>query len=189
MDNLKSDILEVNNVRVSNVEKENVKQTVTHNTKITLHFSLQLANGQLIDSTREKSPATFVYGDGNLLPNFEKLLLGLKVGDKRSFILPANKAFGEYNHENSQAIPRTQFSKNLELKPGLLIAFADASGEELPGLVKSINERFVLIDFNHPLAGKEIIFEAEILDLEKLTAEFLIYWIEKFEKQTENSVL
>jgi len=69
-----------------------------------------------------------------------------------------------------------------ELERGMLIAFSDASGEELPGLVKSINESFVLIDFNHPLAGKEIIFEAEILDLEKLNAESLINWIEKTSK-------
>jgi len=65
------------------------------NIKITLHFSIQMADGALVDSTRDKAPATFVYGDGNLLPNFEKLLLGLKAGDSRSFVLPAKKAFGE----------------------------------------------------------------------------------------------
>lgn len=154
-------------------------ESVAPNTKITLHFSIQLASGELVDSTRDKKPATFVFGDGNLLPNFEKLLLGLKLGDRRSFILPAKKAFGDYNPENEQAIPRTQFSNDLTLQTGLLIAFADASGEELPGLVKSINERFVLIDFNHPLAGKEIIFEAEIITLEKLNAEALVKWIEQ----------
>lgn len=157
-------------------------ERVAPNTKITLHFSIQMAEGELIDSTRDKAPATFVYGDGNLLPSFERLLLGLKLGDKRSFVLPPNKAFGEYTPENEQAIPRTQFSDSLDLQAGLLIAFADASGEELPGLVKSFNERFVMIDFNHPLAGKEIIFEVEILALEKLNAESLITWIEKSAK-------
>jgi FKBP-type peptidyl-prolyl cis-trans isomerase SlpA len=156
-----------------------VASKVASNVKITLHFSIQLSDGELIDSTREKSPATFVYGDGNLLPNIEKLLLGLKVGQRRSFVLPAKKAFGEYNTDNEQAIPRTQFSDDMDLQEGLLIGFSDASGEELPGLVKSINEQFVLIDFNHPLAGKEIIFDAEILALEKLHAESLINWIEK----------
>ena len=164
-------------------ETPSTPTVVGPNVKITLHFSIQLADGELIDSTRgsssDKAPATFVYGDGNLLPNIEKLLLGLKEGDSRSFVLPAKKAFGEYNPENEQAIPRTQFADGMELQVGLLIGFADASGGELPGLVKSINEQFVLIDFNHPLAGKEIIFEAEIIALESLNAESLIEWIEK----------
>jgi len=151
---------------------------IATNTKITLHFSLALAQGELIDSTRQKAPATFVYGDGNLLPSFEKLLLGLQVGARRSFVLEAKQAFGEYVAENEQAIPRTQFAKDLSLEQGMLIAFADASGEELPGLVKSINEQFVLIDFNHPLAGKSIIFDVEILAIEVLSAEALVQWIE-----------
>ena len=153
-------------------------QVVASNTKITLHFSLALAQGALIDSTRQKDPATFVYGDGNLLPNFEKLLLGLPAGARRSFVLEAKQAFGEYVPENEQAIPRTQFARELNLEPGMLVAFADASGGELPGLVKSFNEQFVLIDFNHPLAGKSIIFDAEILAIEALNAETLIQWIE-----------
>ena len=153
-------------------------QVVAINTKITLHFSLALAQGGVIDSTRQKAPATFVYGDGNLLPNFEKLLLGLQVGVRRSFVLEAKQAFGEYVSENEQAIPRTQFARGINLEPGVLVAFADTSGGELPGLVKSINEQFVLIDFNHPLAGKSIIFDVEILAIESLDAEALIQWIE-----------
>ncbi len=149
------------------------------NTKVTLHFSIQLASGEKVDSTREKAPATFVFGDGNILPSFETLLQGLKIGDQRSFVLPPSKGFGEYNEENVQSIPRTQFGGDVPLEPGVLIGFADASGEELPGLVLSISEQFVRIDFNHPLAGKELIFEAEIIDLEALNAETLIDWIEK----------
>jgi len=152
---------------------------VEPNTRITLHFSIQLEDGKLIDSTREKTPATFVFGDGSLLPNFEKMLLGLKVGERRSFILTPDKGFGKHNQENVHAIPRTQFSSELKLEPGLLIGFQDASGEELPGLVKSINEQFVLIDFNHPLAGKNIIFDAEIINIETLDAEMLVNWVEQ----------
>lgn len=152
---------------------------VEPNTKITLHFSIRLEEGDLIDSTRNKSPATFVFGDGSLLPNFEKLLLGLKQGERRSFVLTPDKAFGQHNQGNVHAIPRTQFAQGMVLEEGLLVGFQDASGEELPGLVKNINEQFVLIDFNHPLAGKTIIFEAEIIKLEALDAEMLVNWIEQ----------
>lgn len=164
-------------------QKEGSNQKVGPNQKVTLHFSLHLADGSLIDSTRELSkPASFVFGDGNLLPNIEELLLGFSAGDKRSFVLSPKKAFGEYNFENEQTFPRTQF-KDIELEEGLLIGFDDASGEQLPGLVKSINEQFVLIDFNHPLAGKEIIFEAEILAVEPMNAEKLVNWIEQAAKK------
>jgi len=154
------------------------------NIKMTLHFSIQLAeDGSIVDSTRDKQPVSFVLGDGNLLPSFEKLLLGLQVNDKRSFVLQPKQGFGEYNEANFQAIPRTQFSADMKLEVGLLIGFSDASGEELPGLVKSINEQFIMIDFNHPLAGKELIFEVEILALEPLNAETLINWIEKTDRR------
>ena len=152
---------------------------VEPNTRITMHFSIQMEEGDLIDSTRDKAPATFVFGDGSLLPNFEKLLLGLKEGERRSFVLTPDKAFGKHNQENVHAIPRTQFAESIDLEEGLLIGFQDASGEELPGLVKTINEQFVLIDFNHPLAGKTIIFDAEIIKLEALNAEMLVNWIEQ----------
>lgn len=157
---------------------DNSEQVVAANTRISLHFSLALVQGDIIDSTRQKAPATFVFGDGNLLPNFEKLLLGLHVGARRSFVLESGQAFGEYVPENEQAFPRTQFARAMNLEQGMLIAFADASGEELPGLIKSMNEQFVLIDFNHPLAGKAIVFDVEILAVERLNAESLIQWIE-----------
>ena len=150
---------------------------------MTLHFSLRLNSGELIDCTRGENevggkPASFICGDGNLLPSFEKLLLGFCVGDKRSFVLPPNQAFGEYNTDNEQSFPRTQFD-HIKLEEGLLIGFDEGAGGQLPGLVKSVNERFVLIDFNHPLAGKEIIFEAEILALVDVNAEHLVEWIEQ----------
>lgn len=144
-----------------------VGELIGPDTTITLHFSVSLASGELVDSTRESNPATFSFGDGSLLPGFEESLLGLKRGDRRSVILPPEKAFGQWNENNVQVMPRKSFGADLELQPGLILSFADANKAELPGVVKEIRDDEVEIDFNHPLAGRELIFEVEILTVVK----------------------
>ena len=140
---------------------------IGQNTEVTLHFALRLENGDTVDSTFDKDPATFKVGDGNLLPGFEAALFGFKTGDKRTLeILPEN-AFGQPNPQNVQVIPRSQF-KDMELSEGLLVIFNDAANTELPGVVKAFDDDQVTIDFNHPLAGKTLIFDVEIKDVKAL---------------------
>ncbi|MEZ2876766.1 FKBP-type peptidyl-prolyl cis-trans isomerase [Pseudomonas lundensis] len=140
---------------------------IGQNTEVTLHFALRLENGDTVDSTFDKDPATFKVGDGNLLPGFEAAIFGFKAGDKRTLhILPEN-AFGQPNPQNVQIIARSQF-KDMELSEGLLVIFNDAANTELPGVVKGFDDDQVTIDFNHPLAGKTLTFEVEIKDVKAL---------------------
>lgn len=143
------------------------EQRIGQNTEVTLHFALRLENGDTVDSTFDKDPATFKVGDGNLLPGFEAAIFGFKAGDKRTLeILPEN-AFGQPNPQNVQIIARSQF-KDMELSEGLLVIFNDAANTELPGVVKAFDDDQVTIDFNHPLAGKTLTFEVEIKDVKAL---------------------
>ena len=132
--------------------------------EVTLHFALKLENGEVVDSTEGKAPATFKVGDGNLLPGFEVALYGFKAGDKRSLQIEPENAFGQPNPQNVQVMPRGQF-QDMELSEGLLIIFNDAANAELPGVVKAFDEQQVTIDFNHPLAGKTLNFEVEIIEV------------------------
>ncbi|WP_341521309.1 FKBP-type peptidyl-prolyl cis-trans isomerase [Pseudomonas sp. G.S.17] len=142
-------------------------QRIGQNTEVTLHFALRLENGDTVDSTFDKAPATFKVGDGNLLPGFEAALFGFKAGDKRTVqVLPEN-AFGQPNPQNVQIIPRSQF-KDMDLSEGLLVIFNDAANTELPGVVKVFDDEQVTIDFNHPLAGKTLNFEVEIFEVKAL---------------------
>ncbi|MDF2446177.1 MAG: peptidylprolyl isomerase [Moraxellaceae bacterium] len=130
--------------------------------KVTLHFSVALADGEVVDSTRPKEvPAVFTVGDGSLLPGFEKALFGLKEGDRRSVFIDAKHGFGDWNADNQQVFTKVQFS-GMQLEPGLVISFADKSGE-LPGVVKEVGEETVTVDFNHPLAGRDLVFEVDII--------------------------
>jgi len=138
---------------------------INHDTLVTLHFTLKLPNDDVVDTTLDKQPATFKVGDGSLLPGFEQALFGLKAGDKRSFEIEPERGFGPGNPQNLQNISRDQFDE-MELEEGLLVIFKDAAGGELPGVVKTIHETVVEVDFNHPLAGKIITFDVEIIDVQ-----------------------
>ncbi|MDX1367466.1 peptidylprolyl isomerase [Pseudomonas sp.] len=135
--------------------------------EVTLHFALKLENGDVVDSTFDKQPATFKVGDGNLLPGFESALFGFKAGDKRTVQVLPEHGFGQSNPQNLQTMPRSQF-KDMELSDGLLVIFNDAANAELPGVVKAFDDSQVTIDFNHPLAGKTLSFDVEIIEVKAL---------------------
>ena len=134
--------------------------------QVTLHFAVRLMDGTEMDSTFAGEPASFVWGDGSLLPGFERAILGLKAGDRRSVFITADKGFGDYNEDNIQHFRRHEFAEDMTLESGTVISFRDAAGGELPGVVKSTDDDWVTVDFNHPLAGRDLTFEVEILAVE-----------------------
>ncbi len=135
--------------------------------KVTMHFSLELESGNLVESTFGKQPASFTIGDGSLLPGFEKPIMGLCAGDRQSFKISPVEGFGECNEQNIQMFKRSAFAKDIELAPGVVVSFSDASGAELPGVIKTLGDDEVEVDFNHPLAGKELTFTVEIINVER----------------------
>ena len=142
-----------------------MSQSIGPQTRVTLHFAVKLSDDQVLDSTFERSPATFDFGDGNLPPGFEELLLGLTVGAKQTFTVAPEKGFGMPNPNNLQWLARSQFADDMGLQEGLMVSFADAGQSELPGVVSKIEEDQVEIDFNHPLAGRELLFDVEIIEV------------------------
>lgn len=139
---------------------------IAQDRRVTLHFALTLEDGAVVDSTFDKSPATFTIGDGSLLDGFERKLFGLHAGERAAFTVLPEEAFGQPNPNNVQRFPRKQFDPALELHQGLVISFADASQAELPGVVSAFDDNEVIVDFNHPLAGHTIVFDVEIVAVE-----------------------
>ncbi len=134
-------------------------------TKVTLHFAIKLEDGAVVDSTFDKSPASFEVGDGSLLQGFELALHGLKAGEASTLRITPEQAFGMRNPNNIQVVPRDRFS-DIELEPGLMISFSDPGQGNLPGVVQSFDDDKVTIDFNHPLAGHTLYFDVSILSVE-----------------------
>lgn len=141
------------------------EQRIGPGKRVTLHFSVLLLDGTVMDSTRERAPAIFTVGDGNLLPGFEQSLFGLKSGDKRSILLEAANAFGPHNADNIQIMRRGLFNREMALEPGVVVSFADKSKTELPGVIVAVDNDQVTVDFNHPLAGKDLTFQVEIINV------------------------
>jgi FKBP-type peptidyl-prolyl cis-trans isomerase SlpA len=138
-------------------------QPIDRGSRVTLHFAVLLESGEEVDTTRRGRPATFVMGDGSLLPGFEEVLLGMRPGDDAQILLEPEQAFGEHRRENVQLIARERFQE-VALEPGLIVSFAAPDGE-LPGIVQRVFEQTVEVDFNHPLAGRRILFDVSVLEV------------------------
>ena len=136
--------------------------------RVTLQFELRLENGDVIDSGFAKAPVSFVFGDGNLMPGFEQALLGLEAGARREFTLPPEQAFGAVNEDNVQRFPAYQFPADLVLSEGLMIDFSDKAGNAQAGVIRKFDARYVEVDFNHPLAGRTIVFTVHIHAVERV---------------------
>jgi len=136
---------------------------ISKTSQITMHFELALEDGQLVDSNFDKAPAEFKFGDGSLLEAFEDVLLGLKEGDECEFTMPPEKAFGQHNPNNVPTMPLSQF--DMDLEEGMIVSFADVGKNELPGVIASIAEDEVTVDFNHPLAGRTLTYRVKIVSV------------------------
>ena len=135
---------------------------VGEGTCVHLNFALRLDDGEEVDSNFDRDPVSFTVGDGSLLPGFERRLFGLLPGEREQFTVPPEDAFGQHNPQNVQRVDRDQFEDGIELEQGLVYSFADAAGGELPGVIVAFDDAEVTVDFNHPLAGRTLVFDVQI---------------------------
>ena len=130
-------------------------------TRVSLNFALTLEDGSEIDNNFGSDPVSFVFGDGNVLAGFEQKLVGLVAGDTKEIAVNPEDGFGQPNPNNIQEVKRSSFGPE-ELSLGLVCSFGDAEGGELPGVIVGLDEQTVTVDFNHPLAGRTVIFKVAI---------------------------
>lgn len=134
---------------------------------VLLHFDLLLADGSLAESTRrENKPALFRLGDDSLSAELEQALLGLRVGDKKSFTLAPESAFGPVNPDLVQFFSRRDFIETGVPEVGTIMLFSGINGSEMPGLIRAVEQDSITVDFNHPLAGQRVGFEVDVLAID-----------------------
>jgi FKBP-type peptidyl-prolyl cis-trans isomerase 2 len=132
---------------------------------VRFHFRLRLADSTEVDTSYGGDPLSVTLGQGELTDGLEYRLLGLCAGDQRRFEIPALEAFGAIEAGTLSTLPRSDFPPEVELAAGAVIAFATPQGEEVPGTILAVGDAEVLVDFSHPLAGHDLIFEVEILEV------------------------
>lgn len=122
------------------------------------------ADGKEMDSTAVKPPLDFVYGEPGLLPALQKNVQGLKAGDHKKFTLTPAEGFGELNPQALVEVPRANF-REAKVEKGMVFTTSGKNGQPMNGIVHEVREDKVVIDFNHPLAGKTVTFDVEILEV------------------------
>ncbi|MEM9101803.1 MAG: FKBP-type peptidyl-prolyl cis-trans isomerase [Pseudomonadota bacterium] len=151
-----------------------MSETIKANSRVLAHISLFLEDGSMADTTKNTNePAWILMGTDEFSPAFEKQVIGLKAGENKRFVLDVDDAFGPSNPENIHFMDITQFPADVELEEGNIVAFEQPSGATVPGLITEVKEGSVRVDFNHPLAGKKIIFDIDVLKVESSQAQSL----------------
>lgn len=141
----------------------NEQTRIAQGSQVALHFEVSLENGTVIDSTFERpEPVSLTIGDGSLLEGFEKVLMNLTAGDTRTAHLSPDEAFGQWNENNVQRFTKTDFAMTNEPEVGMMIEFEDKSKTTLVGVVSEVNDNTIAVDFNHPLAGQNVLFKVQI---------------------------
>ncbi|MBA6327974.1 FKBP-type peptidyl-prolyl cis-trans isomerase [Colwellia sp. MB02u-6] len=142
-----------------------MKNLVTASSQIIAHITMKLSDGSAADSTKvNKKPAKIIMGDTSISPAFETQLIGMSAGESKEFTLAAIDAFGEPLPENIHYMDICRFNEDAPAKVGNIITFSQPGGE-LPGMIKDVSGSSVTIDFNHPLAGQDVTFVIDVVEV------------------------
>jgi len=138
---------------------------------VLMHYSIALTNGSEIESSFDDEPVEITMGDSDVTDGMELAIFGLKEGDSQTLALTPEQGFGVRDEDNIHEMPLSDFPEDLLPEVGLSYSFESPDGSEIPGTVISLKNDSAEIDFNHPLAGHEIIFTVKILGVNNAHAE------------------
>lgn len=131
----------------------------------TVHYTGTLDDLKQFDSSVGREPLQFEVGAGRVIPGFENGVKTMSVGEKKTIHIPVAEAYGERSDEMVMDFDRTSFPEELDLKVGMGLQMQDSEGQVIPVVVMAVNDKSVTIDANHPLAGKNLNFELELIEV------------------------
>ena len=133
---------------------------------VSVHYRGTLDDGSEFDNSYSRGkPMTIQAGMGNLIPGFDDALIGMSVGDTKTVNIVSENAYGEYNPNAHQTIPRSQFPQDFDFTVGSTVQGKDPQGGTFMAVIESTTDSDVVLDFNHPLAGKNLNFEIELMNV------------------------
>ena len=133
--------------------------------RVRIHFTLGLEDGTEALSTLDEEPLECELGDGTLRPGMEMTLYGMRAGEEDRVTLTPAQGWGERDPQLVHNLPRSRFPAGMALEPGQIIAFDSSDGEEMAGAILSLDGEQVEVDFNHPLAGRNVVFWVRLLEV------------------------
>jgi peptidylprolyl isomerase len=140
-------------------------QHVKSGDKIKVHYHGRLTSGETFDSSAGRQPLEFEVGSGMVIKGFDDGVMGMKVGEKKTINIPAVNAYGPKNPEMMIEFPKSQFPPHIEITVGTQLMMSNQSGQQFPVKITEIKDDVVILDANHHLAGEELIFDLELVEI------------------------
>jgi peptidylprolyl isomerase len=140
-------------------------QKVKSGDKVKVHYHGKLTSGETFDSSAGCEPLEFEVGGGMVIKGFDEGVTGMSVGEKKTINIPYNDAYGPRNAEMVIDMPKDRFPKDMQLEVGMPLMMSDGSGQNFEVVVIQLKENSVVLDANHPLAGQDLVFDIELVEI------------------------
>ena len=138
---------------------------VKENNTVKVHYTGKFPNGEVFDSSEGREPLEFTLEQGMMIPGFENGLIDMKLNEKKTISLKKEEAFGEERDDLIHEVPKTQLPADMEVKEGMPLVSKSPEGQEINMIVKEVKDESIIVDANHPLAGKEVVFDLEVVEI------------------------
>ena len=142
---------------------------VTVNSTVKVHYTGKLADGEVFDTSDGKEPIEFTLGQGQLIPGFEKGLIDMKLNEKKTITVAKEEAYGDVNKDLIQEVKKTELPQDMTPEVGMGLVSKSPDGQEMNLMVVEVKEESIVIDGNHPLAGKDLVFDLEVIEIKEAT--------------------
>lgn len=140
-------------------------QQVQNGDKVKVHYHGKLRSGETFDSSEGREPLEFTVGGGQVIPGFDQGVMGMQVGDKRTVEIDVKDAYGEKSSEMVIEFPKNQFPPDMNPEVGMQLMMNNGQGQSFPVTITEVKDETVMLDANHPLAGQDLIFDIELVEI------------------------
>jgi peptidylprolyl isomerase len=134
---------------------------------VRVHYTGKLTNGEQFDSSKGREPLEFTVGAGQMIKGFDDAMPGMNVGEKKTINILPGDAYGEKDEQAIIEFPKANIPPDMKLEPGMQLQLRNESGQPFPVTVAEIKDDVVVLDANHALAGKELVFDIELMEIVK----------------------
>jgi peptidylprolyl isomerase len=132
---------------------------------VEVHYTGKLEDGSVFDTSVSRAPLGFTLGDGNMIKGFDTAVHGMAIGDKKTVTIPAAEAYGERRDDMMIEVPVEQVPADIKPEIGMTLQLQGGNGQPMPVVVTEINEEKIFLDANHQLAGKDLVFDIELVKI------------------------
>ncbi len=140
-------------------------QQVKNGDTVKVHYHGKLNDGSTFDSSEGREPLEFEVGSGMVIPGFDDGVTGMAIGEKKTINIPADEAYGQKEDDRVMEFPIDRFPKDLTPEVGMQLNMSNGEGQQMPVVIADVKEDVVVLDANHPLAGKDLTFDLELVEI------------------------